>query len=96
MNAANAFMMDRPFCEGNTAVTVDSEYTTLSLHGNEIACKTSLGSGLASCVAITNCGYFTSVTKDRLNGIPGVVIYAKNGDWYLNGKKWNGKIKTIT
>ncbi len=100
-NATNAFMMDRPFCEGNTAVTVDGEYTTLSLHGNEIAFKTNFGSGLTTStgrppyVAITNCGWFTRVTKDRLNGIPGVVIYAKNGDWYLNGEKWDGKIKTI-
>ena len=44
---------------------------------------------------ITNAGYFTNTTKDRLNGLNGVDIRQKNYDWFLNGKKWNGDWITV-
>ena len=44
---------------------------------------------------ITNAGYFTTTTKDRLNGLNGVSIYQKNYDWFLTGKKWNGDWITV-
>lgn len=32
----------------------------------------------------------TATTKDRLNGLPGVSVHQKAGQWYLNGEKWDG------
>jgi len=55
------------------------------LHGHLIAKKDING------LSITNCGYFTNVTKERLNGISGVSISQEKGVWYLNGKTWDGE-----
>jgi len=41
-------------------------------------------------LSISNCGWFTPTTKERLNALPNVDIYQKNYVWYLNGKEWNG------
>jgi len=40
---------------------------------------------------ITNCGYTTRTTKERLNALPGVSIQQKAGVWYLNGAEWDGR-----
>lgn len=43
---------------------------------------------------ITNCGWQTNTTKDRLNGIgalAGFGIYQKKKKWYLNGEEWDGE-----
>lgn len=40
---------------------------------------------------ITNCGWSTNTTKERLNGLPGVSISQKRGSWYLNGEEWDGE-----
>jgi hypothetical protein len=63
---------------------VDS--TGIYLHGNHIARNAGEGH-----VAISNRGWFTLTTKDRLNAIPNVSIYQKRGQWYLNGQEWNGE-----
>jgi len=42
-------------------------------------------------LSISNCGWFTPTTKERLNALPNVDIRQKNYVWYLNGKEWNGK-----
>lgn len=42
------------------------------------------------CLWITNAGYETNTTKERLNGLNGVSIYQRNHVWYLNGEEWNG------
>lgn len=55
------------------------------LHGNLIA-KIENGSSLW----ITNCGWFSNTTKERLNSLYGVSIVQKSGIWYLNGEKWDG------
>jgi hypothetical protein len=39
---------------------------------------------------ITAAGWKTNTTKERLNGLPGVNIYQKDFEWYLNGKVWDG------
>ena len=44
---------------------------------------------------ISNCGYRTNTTKERLNGLPGVDIRQRNFTWYLNGKYWDGSPKCI-
>ena len=42
---------------------------------------------------IDSCGWMTNTTKDRLNRL-GFRVIQKKGQWYLNGKEWNGqKIK---
>ena len=39
---------------------------------------------------ITNAGWPSTTTKERLNGIPDVRIAQKKGQWYLNGYAWDG------
>lgn len=73
------------FSRGNTKVTVDGKVVRILLHGNCIAQRTPLA------YTITNCGWFTLTTKERLNGLRGVNIVQKKGVWYLNGKEWDGE-----
>lgn len=46
-------------------------------------------------LSISNCGWFSNTTKERLNALPNVHIQQKNFVWYLNGKEWNGELITI-
>lgn len=39
---------------------------------------------------ITNAGWQSNTTKERLNGLTGVHIQQVNGTWYLNGRAWDG------
>jgi len=57
----------------------------LYLHGHLIAKADHNG------LQITNAGYFTRTTKERLNGLPNVHIVQKNFQWYMNGLKWDGQ-----
>jgi hypothetical protein len=81
-----AFLNGKTICDGNSA----TDNYTMRLHGNLIAEIRADGT-----LAITNAGWFSRTTKERLNGIPGVSIYQKKGDWYLNGRKWDGGWITI-
>ena len=83
---ANAFNNDLPFNKDNTKVLRSNNQTLLMLHGNLIAVKNTNDGFLM----IQNCGWFTNVTKERLNALPNVSICQKKGKWYLNGKEWNG------
>lgn len=85
--AAQAFAADKNFKQGATAVYVSNGFTHLELHGHLIARKGKKG------IEITNAGYFTNVTKERLNALPGVYIQQKGGKgkWYLNGERWDGQ-----
>jgi hypothetical protein len=40
---------------------------------------------------ITNAGWQSNTTKERLNGLSGVRINQVRGQWYLNGNAWNGE-----
>lgn len=67
------------------------------LHGHKIAewrsvtiGNISTGEKIQKQLWITNCGYSTNVTKERLNGLPDVSISQKNFKWFLNGKEWDG------
>ena len=82
MEAVNAFVNGRNFKSSNTVVRGKSFY----LHGNKIAWYDERGS-----LWITNCGWQTNTTKERLNGLPNVSIVQKNYQWYLNGQKWDGE-----
>tara|TARA_R110000751_G_scaffold201895_3_gene306574 strand:- start:272 stop:649 length:378 start_codon:yes stop_codon:yes gene_type:complete len=41
-------------------------------------------------LTISNCGWFTPTTKERLNALPDVDIIQRNFKWFLNGEEWNG------
>lgn len=40
---------------------------------------------------ISNAGWQSKTTKERLNGLTGVSISQSKGKWYLNGKEWDGQ-----
>jgi hypothetical protein len=88
---ANAFNNDMPFNKDNTRIFIDRNFGTplvqLYLHNNLIAEKC-LRSGK---IKVSNCGWFTNVTKERLNALPNVSIYQKKGIWFLNGLPWDGE-----
>lgn len=82
--AADHFHTGIKWKRDNTEVTVEGEVVKLWLHGNCIAQKTPL------TYTITNCGWFTNTTKERLNGLNRVSIVQKKGKWFLNNKEWDG------
>jgi len=41
-------------------------------------------------VWITNAGWKSRTTKERLNGLSGVHIQSVRGNWFLNGRAWDG------
>lgn len=88
--AVSAFSTDRNFKSGNTEVTTKTTddgsltETRMFLHGNLIATR------INGKLEISNGGWSSNTTKERLNGIPGVNISQIKGYWYLNGKEWSG------
>lgn len=95
-HSVGAFLARKPMKSGNMEVrvegTVGAESTSiLLLHGNKIAKLYSDG-----CVDVTNAGWFTATTKDRLNGIPRVSVVQKKGVWYLNGVEWDGDWQCVS
>jgi len=88
-NAIYAFLNDRKFNGSNTLVSINSSGTILKLHGNLIAIKKD------GKLWITNAGWFSNTTKERLNGLPNVHIKQIKGLWYLNGNFWDGKLIAI-
>ena len=76
-----AFEGKYPKSVGNTHT--DGE--TLYLHGNAIA------QWRDGDLFITNSGWASVTTKERLNGLDGVSINQKDYTWYLNGKQWDGE-----
>lgn len=97
-NAINSFIQFEDCKDGNTEVLHKAmlkngkypkgdHFIVMELHGHEIAAMDSRGHSLY----ITNAGWQTNTTKERLNGLNGVSIQQKRGVWYLNGKEWNGE-----
>lgn len=86
----SAFLAGRKFNKGNMSVEVDGEFTKLKLHGNTIATIDRIG-----VLSISNAGWMSNTTKERLNGFDGVHIKQKNWTWYLNGTEWDGGWKRI-
>lgn len=82
---------------GNTQVRIEAmqmgipTIASMYLFGNKIATYHSP----TNTLEITNCGWFTNTTRDRLNGLPGVSISQKKFVWYLNGEVWDGSLKKI-
>ena len=73
-------------------VEVLPNVTVLKYQGNEIAYRYN---DPKKTLSITNCGWFSNTTKERLNGLPNVSIQQKNFIWYLNGNEWNGNLINI-
>ena len=88
--SVQAFMDRKPFNKGNMSVEVHADVTKLKLHGNTIATIDALG-----VLSVSNAGWASNTTKERLNGIPGVSVHQKNWNWYLNGAEWDGTWKRV-
>jgi hypothetical protein len=87
--AVNAFENSVNFYSSNTRVAVDGKEVKMYLFGNLIAKKTEEG------FFITNAGWNSNTTKERLNGFVGVSIQQKKGQWFLNEQPWDGGWKKI-
>ena len=92
----NAFLNRREFTKQNMAVRGLKGKYYLQLHGNTIAILYPEGT-----IQITNAGWESNTTKERLNGLIYLSgsnfkpIYQKNWVWYLNDEEWNGKFTPI-
>ena len=86
-----------PKLRSNTQVRIEGfqmgfpTIASMYLFGNKIATYHSP----TNTLEITNCGWTSNVTKERLNGLPGVNISQRKGIWYLNGEVWDGSLKKI-
>lgn len=76
----DAFVGGRNLKVGNTRSFDGAIY----LHDNKIA------EYRADGLWITNAGWFSNTTKERLNGLPFVRIYQYQHNWYLNANRWDG------
>ena len=87
-DSINAFINAKEFKRDNTHVEVLPNVTVLKLHNNAIAYRYN---DPERTLTISNCGWFTPTTKERLNALPNVNIYQRNFKWFLNGKEWDGE-----
>ena len=88
----DAFLDGTPFRKDNTEVRVEDRTVAIYLFGNKIAARSEY---YPDRIMITNCGWDTVTTKERLNALPNVHIHQKNYTWYLNGEQWNGAPTTV-
>jgi hypothetical protein len=90
-SACEAFMTHRRFVGNNTVVNIDDNGTAImSLFGNVIAKHNKDG-----IISVSNAGWNSNTTRERLNGLPGINIRQRKGIWYLNDKIWNGSWKNF-
>jgi hypothetical protein len=89
--AVSAFLERKPYRKSNMSVEAYGNEFRLKLHGNSIASIDELG-----VLSVSNAGWASNTTKERLNGIPGVRVNQKNWTWYLNGQEWDGSWKRIS
>ena len=85
--SVNAFLNAQKFNRQNMQVEVLPNVTLLKLHNNTIAYRYN---DPEKTLTISNCGWFTPTTKERLNALPNVSIQQKSFKWYLNGEEWDG------
>jgi hypothetical protein len=90
--AVSAFMEARSFRKSNMTIEVQPNVTIMRLYGHPIAYRYN---DPERTLSISNCGWFTNTTKERLNALPNVRIHQRNFQWYLNGKEWNGELIDI-
>lgn len=82
--STTAFLNQMNFSSSNMQVKHENNVTYMYLHGNVIAKIQN------HKLYITNAGWSTNTTKERLNALPNVRINQKNFNWFLNGREWNG------
>jgi len=90
--AVKSFLNAKPFSKSNTTVRVLPNVTVLSLFGNDIAY---LYNDPERTLSITNAGWVSNTTKERLNALPNVSIRQKNYEFYLNDEKWDGNLTDV-
>ena len=84
--AVDKFLSKEPFRKSNMEVDESYGIFRLKLHGNTIATLDTF-----NMLSISNAGWSSNTTKERLNGLPHVHIKQKNWSWFLNGKEWGGE-----
>ena len=85
--AVSAFLDRKPFKKSNMKVQLDfGGVWKLKLHGNTIATIDEI-----NMLSVSNAGWASNTTKERLNGLPNVRVQQKNWNWFLNGVEWNGE-----
>lgn len=89
--AVSKFLSRETFKKSNMEVDEGYGQFRLKLHGNVIATLDELG-----VLTVSNAGWPTNTTKERLNGIPGVRVHQQNWTWFLNGQEWDGGWKRIS
>jgi len=92
LEAVSSFLNAEVFKKSNTVVEVLPNVTILKLFGNPIAY---LYNDPDRTLSITNCGWKSQTTKERLNAIPNVSISQKGNKWFLNGVEWGGDLIDI-
>jgi hypothetical protein len=73
----------------NTEVVTENGVSKMYLFGNLIAI---LDHNVGGVMKITNAGWESNTTKERLNALPNVNIKQVRGEWFLNGQAWNGSL----
>ena len=80
------FLSRETFKKSNMEVDQCYGQYRLKLHGNTIAVLDEF-----NMLSISNAGWESNTTKERLNGLPHVRIHQRKFQWYLNGNEWNGE-----
>ena len=88
-NAVNCFYNKGNGNFSNTSVITEGNTTKMFLFGNLIAKIEN------DKLFITNAGWKSKTTKERLNALKGVNILQKKGELFLNGEKWDGNLTEI-
>jgi len=91
--SVGAFMNARKFKKSNMEIEVLPNVTVMKLHGNPIAFRYN---DPERTLSITDAGWRTNTTKERLNGIPNVSIQQKNWEWFLNGDMIDGDMIDVS
>ena len=84
-----AFLTNTEFKKANMEVHATSHGTYMYLHRNLIAQK------VDGVISISDGGWATNTTKERLNGFDFVQIYQSAGDWFLNDQLWDGSLISV-
>ena len=84
--SVDKFLSRETFKKSNMEVDQCYSQYRLKLHGNTIAVLDEF-----NMLSISNAGWESNTTKERLNGLPNVRIHQRKFVWYLNGVEWNGE-----
>lgn len=85
-DSTQAFLKFENFKRSNTEVVASPEKSQMFLFGNLIA-EMRIVNGRKSLI-ISDAGWPTRTTRERLNGLPGVNLYVRKGVQFLNGREW--------